>query len=78
MSSFCLKFIKNTENNNPVASKASNGKTMILSKCATCGANKSRLIKKQVAKGRLTSVGFKTRLDNIPFIGDYLFLVQLR
>ena len=39
MLSYCLKFKKKiTENTNPVVSKTSNGKTMILSKCAMCGA----------------------------------------
>ena len=46
MSSYCLKCRKNAENINSVVSKTSNGKTMILSKCATCGAKKSRFIKK--------------------------------
>ena len=49
-----------------------NCKTIILSKCATCGSKKSKFIKKQEAKGILTSLGFKTGLDKIPFIGDYL------
>ena len=30
------------------------------------------LLKKKEAKGILTSLGFRTRLDKIPFIGDYL------
>ena len=63
---------KNTENINPVVSKPSNSKTMMLSKYATCGAEKSRFIKKQEAKGILTSLGFKTGLDKIPCFGDYL------
>ena len=40
MSSYCLKCRKNTENINPVVSKTSNSKTMILSKCALCGSKK--------------------------------------
>ena len=72
MSSHCLKCRKNTENINPVVSKTSNGKTMILSKCAICGGKKSRFIKKQETKEISTSLGFKTRLDKIPFLGDYL------
>ena len=42
MLSYCLKYIKNTENTNPVVSKFSNGGKMILSKCAICGSEKSR------------------------------------
>ena len=41
---------------------------MILSKCAICGSKKSQFTKKQKAKGILTSLGFKTGLDKIPFI----------
>ena len=37
MESYCLKCKKNTENIDPKISSTSNGKAMILSKCATCG-----------------------------------------
>ena len=60
---------KNTENINPVVLKTSNGKTMILSKCAIRGAKKSKFIKKQEAKGLLTGLEFKKRQN---FFGDYL------
>ena len=63
---------KDTENINPRVSKTTNGKTMILSKCAICGSKKSRFIKKQEASGILTSLGFKRGLDKIKFFGDYL------
>ena len=46
MLSYCLQCKKNTENINPRVSKTSNGKTMILSKCAICGSKKSKFIKK--------------------------------
>ena len=45
---------------------------MILSKCPVCNTKKSRFIKKQEAKGILTSLSFKTGPDKIPFFGDYL------
>ena len=38
MLSYCLKCRKNTENINPRVSKTSNGKTMLLSKCAICSS----------------------------------------
>ena len=38
MLSYCLTCRKNTESINPKVSKARNGKTMILSKCAVCGS----------------------------------------
>ena len=50
MKSYCLKSSKDTENINPKVSSTSNGKAMILSKCAICGSKKSRdllKIKKQ-------------------------------
>ena len=50
---------------------------MILSKCAVCSTKKLRFIKKQEAKGLLTSLGFKTGLEKIPFFGDYLLWMQL-
>ena len=34
---------KNTQSNDPLIVKAGNGKTMILSKCAICGAKKSTI-----------------------------------
>ena len=45
---------------------------MILSKCDICGVKKSRFIKKQEAKGILTSLVFKIGIDKVPFFGDYL------
>ena len=59
MLSYCLKCRKNTENINPRVSNTSNAKTMILSTCAICGSKSSRFIKKQGAKGILSSL--KTR-----------------
>ena len=43
MLSYCLKCKKkkkNTESIDPKVSATSNGRTMILSKCATCGSKK--------------------------------------
>ena len=50
MLSYCLKCRKNTENINPRVSNTSNGKTMILSKCAICDSKSSRFIKKKKQK----------------------------
>ena len=50
MESYCLKSRKNTKNIDPKVSGTSNGRTMILSKCAICGTKKSRFIKNQEAK----------------------------
>ena len=73
MPSFCLKCKKNTENINPKVSKTTNGKTMILSKCAICGSKKSKFIKEQQAKGLLSNLGLTTPLNKIPLLGDILF-----
>ena len=56
---YCLKCKKKAENTNPVVSKTSNCKTMILSKCVICGAKKSKFIKEQEAKGLLSNLGIK-------------------
>ena len=37
----------------------SNGKLMILSKCAICGSKKSKFIKKQDTEGLLSKLGIK-------------------
>ena len=73
MLSYCLKCRKNTKSINPKVSKTTNGKTMILSKCAICGRKKSKVIKEQQAKGLLSNLGIRTPLNKIPLIGDILF-----
>ena len=42
MLTYCLKCKKSTESINPKISATGNGKTMILLKCAVCGAKKSK------------------------------------
>ena len=71
--SYCLKCRKNTESINPKVSETSNGKTIILSKCALCDSKKSKFIKEQQAKGLLSNLGIKTPLNKIPSLGDILF-----
>ena len=73
MESYCLKCKKHTKNINPQVSSTSNGKLMILSKCAICGSKKSRFIKNQEAKGLLSNLGIKTPLSKVPILGDILF-----
>ena len=73
MKSYCLKCRKNTENINPRVLKTSNGKTMVLSKCAICDSKKSRFIKNQEPKGLLSILGVRTPLSKIPILGDILF-----
>ena len=73
MLSYCLKCKKNTESINPKVSKTTNGKTMVLSKCAICSSKKSTFIKEQEAKGLLSNLGIRTTLNKIPLLGDILF-----
>ena len=72
MESYSLKCKQNTENINPSVSSTSNGKAMILSKCAICGSKKSRFIKNQEAKGLLSKLGIKTPLSKVPILGNIL------
>ena len=73
MKSYCLKCKKDTENINPIVSKTSNSRIMILWKCAICGSKKSRFFKNQEAKGLLSNLGFKTPFSKVPILGDILF-----
>ena len=62
MKSHCLKCRKDTENMYPKVSNTSNGKAMILSKCAICGNKKLRFVKNQEAIGLLSNLGLTTAL----------------
>ena len=73
MELYCLKCKKHTKNINPQVSSTSNGKFMILSKCAICNSKKSKFIKKQDAKGLLSKLGIKTPFSKLPILGDILF-----
>ena len=73
MKSYCLKCRKDTENINPRVSKTSNGRTMILSKCAICDGKKSRFSKNQEAKGLLSNLSVTTPLSKVPILDDILF-----
>ena len=73
MESYCLKYKKRTENINPQVSSTSNGKIMILSKCAICNSKKSKFINKQEAKGLLSKLGIKAPFSKLPILGDILF-----
>ena len=76
MLSYCLKRGENTKSNSPLVSKAINGGTIILSKCAVCNIKKARFIKKQEAKGLLSNLGIRTLLSKTAILRD-VFLLQL-
>ena len=73
MESYCVRCKKYTKNINPRVLNTSNGKTMILSKCAKCGNKKSRFIIKQETSGILSNLGLRTPLNKVPLLGDILF-----
>ena len=64
---------KDTENIDPKVSSSTDGRAMILSKCAICGSKKSKFIKNQEAKGLLSKLGINTPLSKVPILGDILF-----
>ena len=72
MKSYCLKCRKSTENINPRVSKTSNGRTIVLSKCAICDSKKSRFIKNKEARGLLSNLSVRTPLIKVPILGDIL------
>ena len=73
MLSYCLKCGENTKSISPQVSKAINGGRIILSRCASCGDEKLKFIKKQEAKGLLNNLGIRTILSKIPVLKDILF-----
>ena len=70
MKSYSLKCKKDTENINPRVSNTSNGRAIILSKCAICGSKKSRFIKDQEEKELLSNLGVRTPFSKVPILGD--------
>ena len=72
MKSYCLKCRKYTENINLRVSKTSDGRTMVLSKCAICGSKKLRFIKNQEAKGLQSNLGVRTSSSKVAILGDIL------
>ena len=73
MKTYCFKCKKDTENIDPKISSTSNGKSMILSKCAICGSKKPRFIKNQEAKGLISNLRIRTPLNKVPILGGILF-----
>ena len=73
MLSYCLKYRKNKESKTPKVAKTKNGRKMLLSKCAVCDSKKSKFIKQPEASGLLSSLGRKTPLSKISFVGSLLF-----
>ena len=72
MLSHCFKCRKNTESKNSNVARTKNGRIMLLSKCKVCDSKMSNFIKQQEASG-LLSLGIKTPLSKITFVGLFLF-----
>ena len=75
MLTYCLKCKKDTESVDSRRLKAKNGRTTLSPKCAVCGSKKSIFVKQQEVKELFRSLGLKTPLNKIPFLGDILFWV---
>ena len=66
MQTYCVSCRKNTDNVNSKMVKTKNGRLQLTSQYSICGNKKSRFVKKQEAKGILSSLGIKTPLSKIP------------
>ena len=77
MVSYYLKCKKYTKNISPQVSSTSNGKLIILSKCAICNSKKSKFINQQEAKGLLSKLGIKTPLSKVHLLADILFQMNI-
>ena len=73
MELYCLNCKKYTKNLDPQVSSTSNGRLMILWKCAICNSKTSEFFNQQEAKELLSRLGIKTPLSKIPVLGDILF-----
>ena len=73
MLSYCLKCRKNTESKNRKVVRSKNKRIMLLSKCAVYDSKKSKFIKQKEVTGLLSSLGIKTSLIKITFVGPLLF-----
>ena len=72
MLSYCLRWRKNAESKNPKVAKTKYGGIMLLSKYAVCHSKISRSVKEQEASELLSSLGIRTPLNKIRFVGPLL------
>ena len=73
MLSYCLNCRKNIQSKDPEVVKTKNKRIILLSKCSRCTSKKSKFLKEQEARGLLSSLGVRTPLSQIPFVGPVLF-----
>ena len=65
MKTYCVSCRKNTENKDAKVIKTKNGRLQMRSHCSICRNKKSTFVKKQGAKGILSSLGIRTPLSKI-------------
>ena len=68
MQTYCVSCRKNTKNKDVEVIKTKYGRLQLKSQCSICGNKKSRFVKKQEAKGILSSLGIKTPLSKMPVL----------
>ena len=60
---------------NSKISESKNNRSVMQSKCGVCGSRKTRFVKKQKAKGFLSSLGLKTLIKKVLLLVGNLFQV---
>ena len=73
MLTYSFKYKKDTESFDSKILKTKHCRTILLWKCAVSGSEISRFVKKQEARGLLSSLGLKTTLRKATPFGDILF-----
>ena len=69
---YCFKCKGVTERKKPRISKISNGRTMLLSKCAVCNSKNLRFIKEQEASELLSQLGIRVPFSKITLLNNIL------
>ena len=73
MLTYSFKYKKDTERFDSKTLKTKHCRTILLWKCAVCSSEISRFVKKQEARGLLSSLGLKTASRKATLFGDILF-----
>ena len=68
MKTYCARCRKDTENIDTKMIRTKNNRLVIQSKCPVCGIKKPKFVKKQEAKGLLSTLGVKIPLSKIPLL----------
>ena len=68
MSTYCVKYKKDTEYIDTKTFRTKNNRLFMVSKCPVRRIKKSRFVKEQEAKGLLGNLGIRTPLTKIPLL----------